>query len=97
MLLRHVGCWATACVASWFTYEIECLVFARAPIASQNDKFSPAALINDVSGAPGPGSMKQIAAHPSLGEKFSPLAPLFAIQTLFEQFGGNCHQLVLSG
>jgi hypothetical protein len=72
-------------------------VTTRATIASQNDKFSPAALVNDVSRTPGPGSMKQIASHPLVSEELSPLAPLFTIQTLFEQLTSNGLQLVPSG
>jgi hypothetical protein len=72
-------------------------IVARATIASQDDKFSPAALVNDVSRAPGPGSMKQIASYSFAGEEFSPLAPLFAIQALLKELTGNCLELVFSG
>jgi len=60
------------------------LVFARLTIASQDDKFAPAALVNDVSSTPGPGRLKQMAAEPLVDEELGPLTPPYALQTLFE-------------
>jgi hypothetical protein len=72
-------------------------VVAQVTFLSSDDEFTPAALVDDVSGAPSPGGMKQIVSDPFAGEELSPLAPRFAFQTLFEHAGSNLLQFVFSG
>jgi hypothetical protein len=71
-------------------------VVAQVTFLSSDDEFTPAALVDDVSGAPSPGGMKQIVSDPFAGEELSPLAPRFAFQTLFEHVGSNQLQFVWS-
>jgi hypothetical protein len=74
-----------------------CSVIVLLTLVCPDQEFAPAALVDDVSSAPSPGGMKQIVSEPFAGKELSPLAPLFALQTLFKQVGSNHFQLVFSG